>query len=275
MPLSIRTETCWIDTPYGRLFCRRWFPLSVSSNTQKPPIILFHDSLGCVSLWRDFPQRLCHATGHEVIAYDRLGFGQSDAYPGRLPLHFIRDEAECFFAHLRAALKIDRFIALGHSVGGAMAASCASLYAQGCTGLITLSAQAFVEDLTLQGIRTAEVQFEQPEQMARLEKYHGDKAAWVLSAWTRTWLSQAFRAWTIERTIDAIHCPLLAIHGQYDEYGSTLHPMRIAKLTTATGQYLIVDDCHHVPHREAPEAVLEAVGHFLGVSSATVRTACT
>nr|WP_319527828.1 alpha/beta hydrolase [Pseudomonas laurentiana] len=265
MPVSISTETLWIDTPHGRLFCCRWRPEGGASHQDKPPIILFHDSLGCVALWRDFPQRLCQVTGHEVVAYDRLGFGQSGAYPGQLPLHFIRDEAECFFAYVRAALKIDRFLALGHSVGGAMAAACASVYAQSCTALITLSAQAFVEDRTLQGIRAAEVQFEQPEHMARLGKYHGDKAPWVLSAWTHTWLSQAFRAWTIECTIDAIHCPVLAIHGQHDEYGSAMHPMRIAKLSTATGEYVIVEDCHHVPHREAPEAVLEAVGHFLSV----------
>ncbi|BCX68847.1 alpha/beta fold hydrolase [Pseudomonas izuensis] len=267
MHLSINTETLWIDTPHGRLFCCRWFPEDRSGKQEQPPIILFHDSLGCVSLWRDFPGQLCRATGREVIAYDRLGFGQSDAYPGPMPLHFIRDEAERYFVHLKAALGFDRFVAFGHSVGGAMAATCASLYAQSCTALITVSAQAFVEDRTLQGIRVAEAQFEEPGQMSRLEKYHGDKAQWVLSAWTRTWLSPAFSDWTIESTIDAIHCPLLAIHGQYDEYGSDLHPKRIARLSTASGDYLIVDDCHHVPHREAPDAVLGAVSEFLRVSA--------
>ncbi|NUU38467.1 alpha/beta fold hydrolase [Pseudomonas sp. C2B4] len=267
MHLSINTETLWIDTPHGRLFCCRWFPEDRSGHPEKPPIILFHDSLGCVALWRDFPQQLCRATGLEVIAYDRLGFGLSDAYPGPLPLNFIRDEAECFFAYLKDALRIDRFIAFGHSVGGAMAAACASLYAQSCTALVTVSAQAFVEDLTLQGIREAEVQFEQPGQMSRLEKYHGDKAAWVFTAWTGTWLSPAFKDWSLESTVDAIHCPLLAIHGQYDEYGSVMHPKRIARLSTSTGSYVIVDDCHHVPHREAPETVLKAVSEFLRVSA--------
>jgi pimeloyl-ACP methyl ester carboxylesterase len=260
---SITTETRWIDTPHGRLFCCRWFPENRGEQQEKPPIVLFHDSLGSVALWRDFPQQLCQATGLEVIAYDRLGFGLSDVYPGAMPLNFIRDEAECFFAYLKASLRIDRFIAFGHSVGGAMAAACASLYAPDCVALITVSAQAFVEDLTLQGIREAEVQFEQPGQMARLEKYHGEKASWVFSAWTRTWLSPAFKDWTLESTVGAIHCPLLAIHGQYDEYGSTLHPQRIARLSSVSGDCLIVDDCHHVPHREAPDAVLKAVSDFL------------
>jgi len=209
--------------------------------------------------------QLSQATGREVIAYDRLGFGRSDAYPGPLPPQFIRDEAGRFFGHLRAALRVDRFAALGHSVGGAMAAACASLYAQDCVALITIAAQAFVEDRTLQGIRAAQLQFEQPEQMVRLEKYHGDKAPWVLTAWTGTWLGERFRDWTIEHEIDAIHCPMLVLHGEHDEYGSALHPTRIAKLSKASSECLILKGCHHVPHREAPEAVLAAVGRFLGI----------
>ena len=266
MHLSISTEMFWIDTPDGRLFCCRWIPTGAASDKAKPPILLFHDSLGCVALWRDFPERLCQVTGREVIAYDRLGFGRSDAYAGQLPLHFVRDEAERFFACLRARLSIEKFVVLGHSVGGAMAAACASLFAQNCTALITLSAQAFVEDRTLQGIRVAEVLFQQPAQLQRLEKYHADKALWVLSAWTCTWLSQGFKAWTIERGIDVIHCPVLAIHGRHDEYGSVVHPVRIAALSAVGGEYLIIEDCHHMPHREAPEAVLAAVDQFLGVA---------
>lgn len=263
MSLSISTETLSIDTPQGRLSCCRWFPEGGPEYLQKPPIILFHDSLGCIALWRDFPQRLSHATGREVIAYDRLGFGQSDGYCGVLPRQFIRDEAERFFAHLKAALQIDRFVALGHSVGGAMAAACASVYPQQCVALVTIAAQAFVEDRTLQGIRLAEEQFAQPEHMARLEKYHGDKAPWVLSAWTRTWLAEAFSDWTIEGVIDAIHCPTLVLHGEHDEYGSVLHPEHIATLSNGPSECLILEGCHHVPHREAPEAVLGAVQRFL------------
>ncbi|MDD2056861.1 alpha/beta hydrolase [Pseudomonas sp. GD03860] len=263
MALPTHTETLWIDTPRGQLFCSRWFPASNPGNGQLPPIILFHDSLGCVALWRDFPRQLSQATGREVIAYDRLGFGQSDVFPGPLPLTFIRDEAEHCFRHLKVALQIERFVALGHSVGGAMAAACASLYPRECSALITVAAQAFVEDRTLQGIREAQVQFAQPGQMARLERYHGAKAPWVLNAWTRTWLGEDYRHWTIEHSIDAIHCPLLVLHGEHDEYGSVAHPEHLATLSSASSECLILDDCHHVPHREVPDAVLEAVGRLL------------
>lgn len=264
MSSPIHTETLWINTPHGRLFCRRWCPTHRAESPQPPPIILFHDSLGCVALWRDFPEQLCQTTGREVIAYDRLGFGQSDAYPGSLPQSFIRDEAERFFGYLKAALQIERFVALGHSVGGAMAAACASLYPQDCQALITIAAQAFVEERTLQGIRAAESQFQQPGQMARLHKYHGDKADWVLGAWTRIWLAETFRGWTIEGTVGEVQCPVLALHGEQDEYGSVEHPVRIAKLSMVEGECSIIEACGHVPHREAPRVVLGAVGGFLG-----------
>ena len=260
--LSVSTETVWIETPLGQLFARRWFP-SVA-DARKPVIVLFHDSLGCVELWRDFPEQLCQATGLQVVAYDRLGFGQSAAFPGTLPLTFIADEAERFFAPLREALGIDRFIAFGHSVGGAMASSCAARYPDDCLALITESSQAFVEDRTLEGIRTAKAQFQAPGQLDRLARYHGDKAQWVLDAWTETWLSPAFSGWTLESCVGALDCPLLALHGDLDEYGSVLHPKRIAALAGDKGEAVILDGCHHLPHREDPTRVLAHVTGYLG-----------
>ncbi|MBU3056535.1 alpha/beta fold hydrolase [Pseudomonas indica] len=260
MTCSVSQEDHWVETPYGRLFARRWRP---ERGIGEPPVVLFHDSLGCVALWRDFPERLAERTGRDVIAYDRLGFGLSESHPGDLSAHFIRDEAERFFPLLRAGLDITRFVVFGHSVGGAMAAACAARYSEACQALITESAQAFVEKRTLHGIRLAEATFREPGQIERLEKYHGSKARWVLAAWTETWLSRAFATWTIERYAPALACPLLVIHGEEDEYGSALHPERIARLATGCSERLILPGCHHVPHREQAEAVLAAVARFL------------
>lgn len=260
--LPVTTEAVWIETPLGPLHARRWFPGEAEAS--RPVIVLFHDSLGSVELWRDFPQQLCQASGLEVVAYDRLGFGQSAAFPGTLPLTFIADEAERFFPHLRKALGIGRFIAFGHSVGGAMASACAARFGQDCLALITESSQAFVEDRTLEGILAAKAQFQMPGQFERLARYHGDKAQWVLDAWTETWLSQAFANWTLERTVGPLQCPLLALHGDHDEYGSVLHPQRIAALAGDKGEAVILDGCHHVPHREDPARVLQQVLGYLG-----------
>lgn len=247
-----------IRTSRGVLFLKRWTPLDA---VKRAPVVLLHDSLGSVELWRDFPQRLSLATGREVIAYDRLGFGQSDPYPGALDVNFIRDEAHGSFAALCDHLALNRFVLFGHSVGGAMAAACAATFPDQCLALITESAQTFVEDRTLDGIRDAKQAFAQPGQFERLKKYHGDKAAWVLHAWIGTWLSDDFRDWTLDDDLRAVRCPVLSLHGDRDEYGSLRHLERFAPLPGAVTK--ILPDCGHVPHREMPDVVIDAVTPFL------------
>ncbi|MGO4004096.1 alpha/beta fold hydrolase [Pseudomonas fluorescens] len=263
MQVSITQKDHWVNTPYGQVFARSWHPHNEEPAQNTAPIILFHDSLGCVELWRDFPTRLAKATKRCVVAYDRLGFGQSDPHPGDWSYHFIREEAQRYFPFIRSSLGINRFIAFGHSVGGAMATNCAALFPEQCLALVTESAQAFVEERTVSGVRSAKEQFQQPGQIERLQKYHGDKARWVLNAWTQTWLSPSYADWSIEKGLPAIQCPLLVIHGAEDEFGSTLHPQRFANLARKEVELLILSDCQHVPHREKPESVIDAVGRLL------------
>lgn len=167
-----------IATPQGMLFAQSWTP----KQTHGAALVLLHDSLGCVALWRDFPLQLAQATGRTVIAYDRLGFGASAAHPSTLPTSFVADEAHQGFAAVLAHFGLHTFVALGHSVGGGMAVCCAATYPRQCQALITIAAQAFVEDRTLAGIRQAQAEFTQPGAMDRLAKYHGAKADWVLHA---------------------------------------------------------------------------------------------
>ncbi|AFT71627.1 Alpha/beta hydrolase fold protein [Alloalcanivorax dieselolei B5] len=256
---SLFVEETWINASQGRLFVKRWIPKNI---TGPAPIILFHDSLGCVALWRDFPQQLASATGREVIAYDRLGFGQSDPHPGTLGPDFVRQEAQDTFPELCQALQRESAVVFGHSVGGGMATFCAAVFADRCQALITESAQTFVEDVTLAGIRDADRGFAEKEQMDRLRKYHGDKAQWVLSAWVDTWLSEPFQDWTLSDTLPRVRCPVLAIHGDQDEYGSLIHPERITSLCAGPATKKIVPDCGHVPHKEKPADVLDAITAF-------------
>lgn len=258
------TEETWIETPQGRLFAKRWRGRAEAEADAGPcPIVLLHDSLGCVDLWRDFPARLAQAAQRDVIAYDRLGFGRSDRHPGQLGEAFVRDEAEHALSALREQLGVDAFIAFGHSVGGGMAVACAARFSAQCRALVTIAAQAFVEDRTLAGIRDADRTFAEPGQLDRLARYHGDKAEWVLRAWVDTWLAPAFRDWNLDDLLPRVRCPALAIHGEHDEYGSLRHPDRIAALSGGASSVEILRDCGHVPHREHPQAVLDAVTGFL------------
>lgn len=258
---SVSSTEEWVVSPQGSLFAKCWSPNNLPSPSPTP-IILLHDSLGSVELWRDFPEHLALTTGRPIIAYDRLGFGQSDPFPGDLPASFIEDEARTSFAAVREYFELKQFILFGHSVGGGMATFCAAAFPEQCLAVITESAQAFVEERTLAGIRDADQAFAR-EGMGRLEKYHGSKAAWVLNAWVNTWLSEEFRDWTLNDALPLVRCPLLAIHGDRDEYGSVDQPERYASLAGGPSRKEIIPDCGHVPHREKPDAVIQAVVGFL------------
>ena len=251
-----------IGTEQGTLFARRWVPRD-ARRAAPAPIVLFHDSLGCVELWRDFPEQLAVATRRPVVAYDRLGFGRSDEHPGPLPLTFIRDEAATVVPRVCHALGLDMIVPFGHSVGGGMAIATAARWPDRCAAVVTESAQSFVEDRTRAGLEAARVEFARPGQLERLARYHGAKARWVLDAWIETWLSAEFADWHLDEDLRGVRCPALALHGDRDEYGSAEHPGRIARLTQGPARAVILDGCGHVPHREQPARVLSEVTQFL------------
>jgi len=258
---TVEQKELWLPTDNGQVYIRTWVHDHRCAQYASP-IVLFHDSLGSVALWRDFPAQLAAATQRDVIAYDRQGFGLSSPYSETISSDFIREEAK-LFATLADHLGIETFIAFGHSVGGAMALNCAARFPEQCLAVVSVSAQAFVEDQTILGIKAAKAQFEQARHFERLQKYHGEKSQWVLNAWTQTWLSESFADWTIERGLGQILCPVLVIHGVEDEYGSAAHPERIAQLSVNRSEILMLNNCHHVPHREMPELVINAIQRFV------------
>lgn len=226
------------------------------------PIILMHDSLGSVALWRDFPAQLAQATARVVYAYDRLGFGLSDASTQPLAHSFVITEAEQTFKAVLDYFSIQNFVILGHSVGGGMSVAIAAAYTEHCQGLISISAQYAVEALTLKGISEAKVGFQQAGQMERLEKYHPEKAQWVLDAWTETWLAPAFQDWSLAEIIGDVRCPTLVIHGELDEYGSTAQPQQIFEGVSGQAELHILEGLHHMPHKEQPELVVALIAEF-------------
>ena len=250
----------WVQGPRGRLFVRSWTPRGARALA---PLILLHDSLGSVDLWRGFPAALCEATGRAVVAYDRLGFGQSDPHPGALAPDFVAAEADGDFASIREQLGIERFALLGHSVGGGMAVHCAIRHGAACVGLVTEAAQAFIEDRTVQGIAAAKELFRNPKEFDRLKKYQGDKTRWVLDSWIDTWLQPAFANWSLRAVLPQVACPTLVIHGAEDEYGSTAQALTIAEGIGLHARLAILAATRHVPHRQHPAQVVGLIRSFM------------
>lgn len=251
-------EDASVKIPTGNIYVKKWTPNNAVSEV---PIVLLHDSLGSAELWKNFPSDLAENLLRPVIAYDRLGFGKSDARHELPSDQFIEEEAIAFLSCVKSALGITNYLLLGHSVGGAMAVNIAAMD-KACDAVITIAAQAFVQQMTLQGINAAKSAFKDPAQMKKLSKWHGEKAEWVLNAWTDVWLRPSFSGWRLSN-VSAVNCPILVIHGNKDEYGSEAFPHYIASNSGGISQVDLIDDCGHMPHKSHTEHVLLTIKQFV------------
>jgi len=255
---DIRIKEFTVVVPGGHIYVKQWCPRHKLRNSV---LILLHDSLGSIAQWRDFPAKLAKRLSCRVIAYDRLGFGLSSPRNELPSVRFVEEEALVYFPFLKASLAIDQYMLLGHSVGGGMAINIAAIDSD-CNGLVTLSAQSHVEEMTLVGIQKAKKMFAKPEQIAKLKRWHQEKAPWVIRAWTERWLSREFRQWNLKKCIANVYCPVLVIHGDQDEYGSNAFPEFISANTSGSARKIILKDCGHAPHKEKTEVVIDLIEKF-------------
>ncbi len=260
--MELAVEESTIKTGGKTLFARKWSPVEPATDTNET-ILLFHDSLGCIDLWKDFPAKLAAGTGKAVVAYDRLGFGRSDARKVPLAPAFAEEEATGVVPVLINQMELDQIIPFGHSMGGAIAVAAAAYLPASCAALITVSALSFIEKRTVLGVQAGEAEFERPERFDRLVRYHGEKACWVLDSWVKTWLEPAFAGWNLDSELALVSSPTLILHGDQDEYGSVAQANRIGRLTTGPAKVVILEGCKHFPHREQPERVIAEVKQFL------------
>ena len=234
-----------------------------SEDAQHPTIVFLHDSLGCVETWRDFPDAVVARTGAGAIVYDRQGYGRSSPFdPTPRTTRYLEEEADVLRA-LLDRLKIASAILFGHSDGGSIALIAAALEPNRIAGVVTEGAHVFVEDITLRGIRAARESLGNTDLADRLTRYHGDKAPALTSAWIDTWLSPSFRAWNIERYLRDIRCPVLAIQGEDDEFGTTDQVNAIVEGVGPRAEPLFIPGVGHTPHREAREIVLDTASAFI------------
>ena len=225
-----------------------------------PGVLLLHEGLGSVSMWREFPAQLAQATGHRVVAYSREGFGQSSPRAEPYSPRFIHDEAGRVIPALCDALHLERPVVLGHSTGASMAL----VHAAGSrpvAGVIAIAPLITVEASNLESIRAARAQFEASRDWRiKLARHHDDVRS-VFYGWNDTWLGEAFRDWNILEDLRRVRAPVLAILGEADEYSTRAQLEAIRAHLPAGTRYeeLLLEGCGHAPHRERPEAVLQAV----------------
>ena len=229
-----------------------------------PLVVFLHEALGTLAMWRDFPQRLCDAGGFPGLLYSRYGYGGSTARPAReqWPLDYLEREArELLPDFLRAVGADARPWLFGHSDGASIALIYAAAFPDALAGAIVLAPHIFVEDATVAGVAAARRNYEITDLRQRLGRYHADPdgAFW---RWHDRWVDPAFRDWNIEALLPAIRCPLLAIQGKDDEY-ATMAQLDGIKRQVPQTELLKLAACRHSPHRDQPQAVVDAALRFI------------
>lgn len=234
----------------------------IEGRSEGPTLVFLHEGLGSLRLWRDFPARVARASGLPALVYSRYGYGQSDvlAEPRR-SVRFMHEEALNALPELLQTLRIARPILIGHSDG----ASIALIHAGAgypVAGLAAMAPHVFVEDICIRSIEAAKKQFETTDLAERLGKYHRDPRK-TFYLWNDVWLDPEFRGWNIEEYLPRIQCPVIAIQGRQDEYGTMAQLDSIAGRVSGACELVKLEHCGHSPFRDQPEATLSALTRWI------------
>jgi pimeloyl-ACP methyl ester carboxylesterase len=254
--MSASSPSAFVEVGGHRLEYQR-----IAAAADAPTLVFLHEGLGSISQWRDFPARIVEASGLPALVYARCGHGQSDLLQHAHGVDFMHREALETLPELLRQLGIARPILIGHSDG----ASIALIYAgagRPLHALVAMAPHVFVEDISIESIVAAKQAFEHTDLPQKLARHHRD-AARTFYGWNDIWLAPAFRSWNIERFLTAIRCPVLAIQGHEDEYGSMAQLDAIARQASGPVQLLKLERCGHSPQRDQPEAVAEAIVAFI------------
>lgn len=235
-----------------------------ASKSGLPVLVLLHEGLGCVSMWRDFPSRLAGLTGAEVFVYSRPGYGASSPVELPRPVTYMHQEGQQVLPRVLDAAGIERCVLIGHSDGG----SIAILHAgdspgDRVCGLVLIAAHVFNETLTVESIRLARDQYRNTDLRAKLARHHGDNVDIAFHGWNDVWLSDEFGRWNIEAYLANIRVPVLVVQGEDDAYGSGAQVEAIARGVAGPVETALWPDCGHAPHRDAPERLLARIAGFL------------
>lgn len=235
-----------------------------------PLIIFLHEGLGSVAMWRDFPANLCEVVGARGLVYSRPGYGKSTPRPHqeKWGVDFMHIQAFDLLPALLAAVAPDAKPWLfGHSDGGSIALIHAALFREKIAGVIVVAPHIFVEDISVASIAQTRETYLQTDLRTKLSRYHDDvdSAFW---GWNDIWLNPAFRAWNVEALLPQITCLLLAIQGVNDEYGTMAQIDGIAS-ALPHAQLVKLGNSGHSPHRDQPQAVIDAVRAFMAKSSSS------
>ncbi len=230
----------------------------------RPTLVFLHEGLGCVAIWRDFPDKVAEATGCGVFIYSRAGYGRSTPVPVPRPLTYMHREGLEVLPRLLAHLGLGPVVLVGHSDG----ASIALVHAGGTPapdvkGVVCLAPHVMNEEICVASIRQAKIAYEGGDLRQRLMKLHHDNVDCAFWGWNGAWLDPDFMKWNLEEFLPGIRVPVMVIQGRDDEYGSHAQYDSIKAKAGAGAEVVLLDGCRHSPHKDQPVATLAAITRFV------------
>ena len=228
-----------------------------------PTIVFLHEGLGSRAMWKDYPARLCAALGWRGLVFSRPGYGRSlPRAAGEIwPVDYKQRQAREVLPAFLSALSVERPWLFGHSDGASIALLYAAAFPDRVRGVIALAPHLFVEDLTVASIALAKENYAASDMPERLGRYHDDPDA-VFRRWNDIWLDPRFRAWNVEAEMRALRCPVLAVQGEDDEYGTMAQIERLAAIAPQVS-LVRLPECRHSAHRDQPDLLTAAVVDFV------------
>jgi pimeloyl-ACP methyl ester carboxylesterase len=236
--------------------------LHIAGDAARPTLVFLHEGLGSVAMWRDFPAKLAQATGAPAIVYSRFGYGRSDPLTGPREVRYMHEEALVALPVVREKLGLDDVILVGHSDGASIALVHAGSGQWPVRALVLEAPHVFVEDISIAGIEAAREAYAATDLRQRLARHH-DNVESAFRGWNDAWLDPAFRAWNIEEYLPGVRCPVLAIQGEDDQYGTLAQVAAIERGVAGPFEKLVLAKCGHSPHRDQEQAVLAAMTDFI------------
>lgn len=227
-----------------------------------PTLVFLHEGLGSVALWKRFPAQVAEATACPALVYSRYGYGKSDRLLAPRLVDYMHREALDVLPEVLDQLGIHDPVLVGHSDGASIALIHAGAGIRPVRGVVAMAPHVFVEEVTVKSIAKAGEAFRSTDLPERLGRYHDDVAS-TFRGWNDIWLHPDFRRWNIEESLGDIHCPVLVIQGEDDQYGTGAQVHAIERQVSGPVETLMLADCAHSPHQAQLDATRDAIVEFV------------
>ncbi|MBR9867269.1 MAG: alpha/beta hydrolase [Oceanospirillales bacterium] len=229
----------------------------------RPTLVLLHEALGHIDMWKDFPQQLADKTGLDLFVYERRGYGRSSPITLPRPDDYLEQEGRDWLEAVLDAAELDRVVLVGHSDGGSIALVGAACMPDRVDAIITEAAHIRIDPLTTAGILEAAELYNTTDLPKKLARYHGERTDLLFRAWNETWLRERFQPLDLSGWLNDIRCPALIIQGEDDQYGEMAQVNDIVSGIGDKAEALFIPQCGHVPHLQAKEITLQAMVGFI------------